>query len=109
MRHHSLMSLIGMALICITKVSGLSTPPLEEGTYPKFVIDMDQPARVRYDEMFYYFKDELLPVEDIFWNVLSDEVRYFYNSTNMELLKQAQPDMFEANERLSQILDLPLQ
>jgi hypothetical protein len=48
-------------------------------------------------------------MENHFYSVIPKELRDFYNETNLELFRKAQPDVYEANVRLAEVLDLPIQ
>ena len=78
---------------------------IEPTDYPEFVIDFDKPASERYLEVNTHFKEQLLDMEDYWYNWYSDDYRQFFVD-NIEGLKEAQPDMYEANEALAELLGL---
>ena len=78
---------------------------IEPTDYPSFVIDFDKPASERYNEVNAHFREELLDMEDYWYNWYSEDYRQFFED-NLEGLKEAQPDMYEANEALAEYLGL---
>ena len=87
----------------------LSVSAIEPRFVPSFIIDFDQPASIRYDELFNHFKDTILQMESYFYYAIPPQIRGFYGEgDNLEKFRQAQPDVYEAMERLAEVLGLPV-
>ena len=70
------------------------------------MIDHDKPASERYLEMYAHFKPLLLEMEDYWWNKFyTAEIRQWFTG-NIDGLKHAQSDAYEANLALAELLGL---
>lgn len=79
----SMLSLIKALLI-------VSVSAIEPRFVPSFVIDFDQPASTRYDELYNYFKDTIIEMENYFYNAIPLSIRGFYaEGDNLERFRQA--------------------
>ena len=57
---------------------------------PVFKINYDLPASERYDEVYYYFKDTIVEMENYFYYSIPTKIRDFYSQdNNLELFKLA--------------------
>ena len=72
---------------------------------PKFRLDFDQPAKVRYNDVWHHFKDDIIEMENYFYNVIPEEERlfFFFNESEFE---EAQPDVYDAMVSLAEIAGL---
>jgi len=78
-------------LLCVT------TEALEPRDTPRFIIDFDKPANVRYSAMYEHFKAPLLEMENYWYSVIAEPMRDFYlQGNNMEEYQLANPDAYEA-------------
>ena len=62
----------------ITALLILSVSAIEPRFVPSFVIDFDQPASSRYDDLFSYFKEPILQMENYFYYSIPPQIRGFY-------------------------------
>jgi len=71
-----------------------------------FVLNFDLPVADRYRELYEHFEPQLRLMEDHWWNhFYAEETRSFFTE-NIEALKLAQPDAYEANLVLAEFLGL---
>ena len=70
------------------------------------MVDHDKPASERYSEVYAHFKPVLLKMEDYWWNEFyTPEIRKWFTD-NIDGLKNAQSDAYEANLALAEYLGL---
>eukprot|EP01033_Poteriospumella_lacustris_P013726 gene13726-9828_t len=81
--------------------------PIVPDKIPAFVINFDEPAATRYNEVFHYFRDDIIAME----NSIMYSIAPFYRSTfmnNTDTIAQNNPEAFEAMQALATITGLPV-
>ena len=77
--------------------------------YPQFILDFDEPASTRYNELFVHFEDDLRVMETYWWDYIGHVPAYqdFFRD-NLDEFKELHADMYEASLALASFLDLPV-
>jgi hypothetical protein len=71
------LSRLGLIIVVIG-LSSFTAVAIEPRVVPSFVIDFDQPASSRYDEIFSYFYEPLQEMEHYFYFSIPQTKRDFY-------------------------------
>ena len=97
--------LASLLLATAMATSDNDTVDITPGDYKSFNIDHDKPASERYQEVYEYFEEPLTSMVDFWWNFYSDTEKNWFED-NIDGLKAAQPDAYEANLALADFLGL---
>lgn len=85
----------------------LGVAPIVPDKIPAFVINFDEPAATRYNEVFHYFRDDIIAMENsIMYSIAPVYRTTFMNNTDK--IAQSNPEAFEAMQALATITGLPV-
>lgn len=84
-----------------------SVAPIVPDKIPAFVINFDEPAASRYNEVFRHFHDEIIAMENsIMYSIAPVYRSMFMNNTDK--IAQSNPEAFDAMQSLASITGLPV-